>query len=133
MPSRTNSAEKMTLTPEARRLGELARAVGLGDLPDTSAEWNRAVAYLGAHEETPLLVDVLRWQGSVFRDRGETAQAERLYERSRRAAIALGYHGGHAHALNCLGAIAQRRGDMERAKRLYHEGAAIAAHHGESR
>ena len=38
--------------------------------------------------ESPLLADVLRWQGSVLRDRGRTSEAEPLYARSLEVATA---------------------------------------------
>jgi tetratricopeptide (TPR) repeat protein len=77
------------------------------------------LALLGVTEESPLLADVLRWQGSVMRERGQTAEAEALYERSLKVAQKLDYLAGQSHAVNCLGAIAQRRGEMQRAKQLF--------------
>jgi len=109
---------KTPATAEARRLAELARAAGL--LPDEALAWHReALSLLGTDEETSLLADVLRWQGTVLRDRGETSQAEPLYERSLRIATTLGYDAGRAHALNCLAILAQRRGDLSGATRMY--------------
>jgi tetratricopeptide (TPR) repeat protein len=100
-------------TVEARRLTELARAAGFGDTPDDALEWNRQlVELLGSDDETTLLADVLRWQGSVYRDRGRTSEADPLYRRSFDVSSRLGYDAGRAHALNCLASLAQRRGDM---------------------
>ena len=77
------------------------------------------LALLGVTEDTPLLADVLRWQGSVLRERGQTAEAEELYNRSLKVAQDHDYLAGQSHAVNCLGAIAQRRGEMHRAKQLF--------------
>jgi tetratricopeptide (TPR) repeat protein len=62
---------------------------------------------------------VLRWQGSILRDQGRTDEAEALYQRSLRVAQDLDYLAGQSHAVNCLGVIAQRRGEMKRAAQLF--------------
>jgi tetratricopeptide (TPR) repeat protein len=118
---------KQSAIVEARRLAELARAAGLGDDPDAAVEWNRqAIDLLKTTGETPLLADVLRWQGSVFLQRGRTADAEPLYRRSLEVAESLAYDPGRAHGLNCLAVISQRRGDVRRATELFHAAAAVA-------
>jgi tetratricopeptide (TPR) repeat protein len=78
-----------------------------------------ALAMLGVSEDTPLLADILRWQGSVLRDQGKTDEAESLYHRSLRVAQDLDYLAGQSHAVNCLGVIAQRRGELKRAGQLF--------------
>lgn len=121
-------------TIEARRLAELARAAGLGDSPDDALQWHQAaITLLGSEEETPLLADVLRWQGSVLRDRGRTSDAEPLYQRSLQIAEQLGYSAGRAHALNCLASLAQRRGDLVEAAHLMTDALALAHDCGEAR
>jgi tetratricopeptide (TPR) repeat protein len=77
-----------------------------------------ALALLDDDVQTPLHADVLRWQGTVLRDRGRTSDAESLYRESLEIASALGYELGVAHALNCLAGLAQRRGDLNTAGRL---------------
>src|SRR5687768_18063106 len=72
------------------------------------------------------LADVLRWKGSVLRDRGHHAEAGALYSQSLTVADAIGYRPGRAHALNCLGIIAQLRGDLSAAERWYGESARLA-------
>jgi tetratricopeptide (TPR) repeat protein len=126
--------EKRTIvTAEARRLAELARAAGLGDSPDAALQGHRsALALLGSDEATPLLADVLRWQGSVLRDRGRTSDAEPLYEQSLTVARAISYEAGHAHALNCLAGLAQRRGDINRSANLLSAALDIAGRCGET-
>jgi tetratricopeptide (TPR) repeat protein len=109
------------LSDEARRRSDLATAAArgsagkdlvLGSDPDS-------LALLGVAEESTLQVDVLRWQGSVLRERGQTAEAEALYTRSLKLAQNLDYLAGQAHAVNVLGAISQRRGELQRAAQLF--------------
>jgi tetratricopeptide (TPR) repeat protein len=111
---------------EARRLSELARAAGFGDSPDDAIRWNGdALALLGTTEPTTLLVDVLRWQGTVFRDRGRPNDAKPLYQKSLELSRQLKYSAGIAHALNCLGILALNGGDQSAAGELF--GQALSA------
>jgi tetratricopeptide (TPR) repeat protein len=128
------NGKRRTATAEARRLAELARAAGLGESPDDALQWNRdAISLLGSDEETPLLVDVIRWQATVLRERGRTTEAEALYNRSLEIARRLGYDGGQAHALNYLASIALRRGDLHLAGNLMTDALKLADQCGESR
>ena len=130
---RLSSTRKPPASVEAARLTELARAAGLGDSPDAALAWHReALDLLGTDEPSPLLADVLRWQGSVLRDRGQTSAAQPLYEQSLAIAIELEYDSGHAHALNCL-ALAQRRGDIAGAASYFGDALSIAERAGERR
>lgn len=134
LSSRLTPTRKPQGTVEAARLAELARAAGLGDLPDAAIEWHReALELLGSDEPTPLFADVLRWQGSVLRDRGQTSAAEPLYEQSLQVAVDLRYDSGHAHALNCLGSLAQRRGDIAAAASYFGDALLLAERCGERR
>ncbi|MEP6492609.1 MAG: tetratricopeptide repeat protein [bacterium] len=129
-----SNCPKQPSTSEARRLAELALAAGLGDAADAALEWHRqAASLLGTDEETPLLADVLRWQGSVLRDRGRTSDAEPLYNRSLDISTRLGYQAGRAHALNCLASLAQRRGDIVKTGNLLTDALALANRCGEKR
>ena len=104
---------------DARQLAELARAAGLGESPDLAVKWNReALVLLGNDGDTPLLADVLRWQGSVSNNRGRTSEAEPLFARSLEVATNIGYDAGIAHALNCFASLAQRRGNVIAATNL---------------
>src|SRR5438874_2511006 len=76
---------------------------------------------------------MLRWQGSVLRDRGQAPRAEALYERSMRIAVSLNYQAGQAHAHNCFGTLAHRRGDLDGAARLYTKALDVAQIAGEER
>src|SRR5579864_5364445 len=121
-------------TVETRRLAEVARAAGFGDSAEEVLRAGvDAVALLTGEEESPLLADLLRWQGSVLRDRGRTSEAQPLYERSLAVADRLKYQAGRAHALNCLGGIAQRRGDLEAAFAYFNEALRLSSQSGEDR
>jgi tetratricopeptide (TPR) repeat protein len=75
----------------------------------------------------------LAWQGSVLRDLGEPSAARPLYERSLQITTAINYESGRAHALNCLGTLAQRRGELDEATRFYFAALRDALHSGEPR
>jgi tetratricopeptide (TPR) repeat protein len=111
-----------------------AEAAGFGDSPDDAVKWNReALSMLAANDETPLLADVLRWQGSVLHDRGRPSEAEPLYHRSLHVAMRLGYDAGAAHALNCFGSLALRRGDLPAGANLMTEALVAANRCGDRR
>jgi tetratricopeptide (TPR) repeat protein len=65
------------------------------------------------------LIDIVRWQGSEHRDRGQTSRAEPFYRESLELAEMIGCDHGQAHALNCLGSLAQRRGNLGLANDLF--------------
>jgi tetratricopeptide (TPR) repeat protein len=105
----------------AQRRADLAMAAARGTT-DTDVVLRsdpESLALLGVDEESPILADVLRWQGSVLRDQGKTDEAEALYQQSLRVAQHLDYLAGQSHAVNCLGVIAQRRGEIARAGQLF--------------
>ncbi|MEO5567464.1 MAG: tetratricopeptide repeat protein [Gemmatimonadaceae bacterium] len=142
MTSRKQSDQKRGLSPrstpptvEGRRLAELAMAAGFGSTADDLIlrSDRESLALLGADEDSPLLADVLRWQGSVLRDRGQTTDAEKLYVQSLAVAQKLHYEAGQAHALNCLGSVAQRRGDLVAAHQYFNDARRIAEVCGEGR
>src|SRR5215212_7873416 len=80
------------------------------------------------HPDTfhPLYADVLRWKGTLLRERGETEAAYRCYSNSLAKASRSHSDAGQAHALNCLAIIAQRRGDHKETERLYRRAATMA-------
>jgi tetratricopeptide (TPR) repeat protein len=115
------AAAKVPSNDQAQRRADLAMAAARGS---SEAELvlgsdPEALLLLGVDDESPLLADVLRWQGSILRDRGQTEEAESLYQRSLRAAQHHDYLAGQSHAVNCLGVIAQRRGHLKRAGQLF--------------
>jgi tetratricopeptide (TPR) repeat protein len=106
---------------QSRRRAELAMAAAQGAAADDLVlrSDREGLALLGVDDECPLMADVLRWQGSVLRDRGQTGEAELLYKRSLEVAQRIDYLVGQSHAVNCLGAVAQRRGELRRANQLF--------------
>jgi tetratricopeptide (TPR) repeat protein len=93
----------------------------------------QALDYLDAGDETTLLADACRWRGSLLRDCGRTREAEPLYKRSLEVSRRIGYEPGVAHSLNCLGSLAQRRGDIGTAADLVTDALVVADRCGERR
>ena len=112
---------------KARSLAREALAGWRGADPDQAIDaCDHALALLLPVGPTDALADVLRWKGSILRDRGSHAAAADLYAQSLAVADTASYKGGRAHALNCLGTIAQLRGDLPAAERWYGEAARLA-------
>jgi tetratricopeptide (TPR) repeat protein len=112
---------------KARALAQEALAAWRGADPDQAIDaCDHALALLLPVGPSDALADVLRWKGSIMRDRGSHATAADLYAQSLAVADSIGYRSGRAHALNCLGTMAQLRGDLAAAERWYGEAARIA-------
>lgn len=103
------------------------------DLGGALLLYGDARALLEGIEPTPLLANILRWQGSVLRDKGDIEGAEALYLESLSVAEGAGSLAAQAAATNCLAVGAQRRGDLEEATRLYRHAARLATEAGEIR
>lgn len=108
----------------AEQREQTAKALGLYD---------DALAHFHPDSFNPFLADVLRWKGTLLRERGETEAAYRCYSHSLAKASRAHYDVGQAHALNCLAIIAQRRGDQKETDRLYRKAATLAEKTGERR
>jgi len=120
-------AERDQPMERARALAREALTAWRGADPDRAIEaCDHALALLLPVGPSDALADVLRWKGSVFRDRGQHSPALDLYNQSLAVADSIGYRAGRAHALNCLGTIAQFRGDLSAAERWYGEAARMA-------
>jgi tetratricopeptide (TPR) repeat protein len=112
---------------QARALAREALDAWRGADPDRAIDaCDHALALLLPVGASDALADVLRWKGSVLRDRGNHAAAGDLYSQSLSVADAVGYGSGRAHALNCMGTVAQFRGDLAAAERWYAEAARLA-------
>jgi tetratricopeptide (TPR) repeat protein len=103
------------------------------DLAGALARYREARDLIFDLSPTPLLANLLRWMGSVHRDLGDTADAERSYIESLRIAEITGTVSGQAAALNCRAVMAQRRGDLNDAVALYRRAARLATEAGEMR
>ncbi|MFL5552757.1 MAG: tetratricopeptide repeat protein [Gemmatimonadaceae bacterium] len=108
----------------AEQSEEAAKALGLYD---------DALAEFCDDSRDAFLPDVLRWKGTLLRERGETEAAFRCYTKSLEKAILCGSAQAQAHALNCLGTIAQRRGDQKETERLYARASQLAHEAGDTR
>lgn len=119
---------------KARALAREALAAWRGSDPDQALEaCDHALALLIPVGPSDALADVLRWKGSILRDRGNHTAASDLYAQSLAVADAIAYRVGRAHALNCMGTIAQFRGDLSAAERWYGEAARLAHRIGDRR
>ncbi len=101
----------------AEQSGEMSRALALYD---------DALEQLEKSKPDQLFADVLRWKGTLLRENGDTEGAYRNYLRSFSIAEKIPSVGSQAHAVNCLAIIAQRRGDLREAERLYGNAAELA-------
>ncbi|HEX2692668.1 MAG TPA: tetratricopeptide repeat protein [Gemmatimonadaceae bacterium] len=108
----------------AEQTEQTAKAIGLYD---------DALACFHPDTFHSFYADILRWKGTLLRERGETEAAYRCYSLSLAKASRSHSDAGQAHALNCLAIIAQRRGDQKETDRLYRRAAALAEKAGESR
>ena len=95
--------------------------------------YDDALTELGPDCVDPFIADVLRWKGTLLRERGETEAAHRCYASSLEKATAQGWIGQQAHAINCLGIIAQRRGDQKETERFYADASELAEKAGDAR
>ena len=112
---------------DARALAREALGGLRGGDPDRAIDaCDHALGLLLPAGPSDALADVLRWKGSVLRDRGGYSAAAELYAQSLAVADSLGYQPGRAHALNCLGTVAHFRGDLPAAERWYGEAARLA-------
>lgn len=97
-----------------------------GDADGAIAHFDDALSLMEDEGDSPMAADVLRWKGWVLSERGDTATAHRFFNRGLAMAERLDYVNGQAHALNCLGTIAQRRGELKNAEQLYRQAAHFA-------
>jgi tetratricopeptide (TPR) repeat protein len=123
-PNVTRARELAEQGRAADRAGDAARALGF---------YGDAASTFDTVDEKGYVAEVLRWEGTLYRERGETAAAYKCYARSLSAAERAGSLPGRAHALNCLATIAQRRGDMVETEKLYSGAALLAEQAGEQR
>ncbi len=128
-PAASNATEADPVSPleRAAALARNALLFGQGADPDQALEdCDHALSLLLPVGPSETLADVLRWKGSILRDRGNQAAASDLYSQSLAVADSLGYKPGRAHALNCLGTVSQIRGDLVAAERWFGEAARLA-------
>lgn len=126
--------QKSKNVERARQLVELARsAEKRGECDKALSLFGDALSELGDHCGDPFVADVLRWKGTLLRERGDTEAAFRCYTASLEHARSCDSVAHQAHALNCLGTISQRRCDHKETERLYAEASELAVKAGEAR
>jgi len=114
------------MTPVKQVIEQARAAEQHGDVSRALALYDDALEQLEKGTPDALLADVLRWKGTLLRENGDTEGAYRNYLRSFSIAEKTGSAGSRAHAVNCLAIIAQRRGDLREAERLYANAADLA-------
>src|SRR4051812_25311393 len=126
--------QKSDNVERAHLLVEMARvAEQLEENGKALSLYDDALAQFGEDSVDPFLPEILRWKGTVLREKGETESAFRHYSLSLEKARAIGSERCQAHALNCLGTIAQRRCDHKETERLYAEASSLAVKAGDAR
>ncbi|MBX6364503.1 MAG: tetratricopeptide repeat protein [Gemmatimonadetes bacterium] len=107
---------------------------------ERAGAWDGALAaYFAALERAresgarATVTDLLRWIGTVHRERGELDRADAFYRESLEQAEADGAAGQVAAALNCLALVAQIRGEVDRAEELFARASASAREAGDDR
>jgi tetratricopeptide (TPR) repeat protein len=134
---RTPRTEKSVRGGDTQSAHELVDRARIAEQQEQSALalglYDDALTRLGDDCVDPFLADVLRWKGTLLRERGETEAAYRCYAQSLEKATLGGWKGQQAHALNCLGTIAQRRGDQKETERLYANASKLAEESGDAR
>lgn len=112
---------------KAREIAHAALASWRGGDPEQALDaCDHALALLLPVGASDALADVLRWKGTILRDRGNLPGAQELYAQSLSVAEAINYAAGKAHALNCLGTVAQFRGESAAAERYLGDAARLA-------
>ncbi len=126
--------DKSANVERARHMIELARTAERREENDKALGlFDDALAELGEHCTDAFVADVLRWKGTLLRERGETEAAFRCYTASLERARSTGSVSHEAHALNCLGTISQRRCEHKETERLYAEASELAVKAGDAR
>jgi len=105
----------------------------IGDWDGALEAYDGAFRRLDRRHGPERAAELLRWIGTVFRNRGDLENATELYEASLAVAEAssLRYH--EASALNCLAIVAQFRARIEEAEQLYARASELAQAVGDER
>jgi putative nucleotidyltransferase with HDIG domain len=107
---------------------------------ERAGDWDRALEHYEAAFTSAVsegnardIAELLRWIGTVHREKGDLDPAVDLYEASRAVAEANELPDQHASVLNCLAIVAQLRGQPDEAESLYAEARGLAVTVGDDR
>lgn len=105
---------------------------------ERAGEWDKALSWyerafrcLPRGADAVQAAELLRWIGTVRRERGDLELASEAYEASLAIAECSGLDAQVAAALNCLGIVEHLRGQVEPAEAFYRRGRALAVHLGD--
>ncbi len=111
---------------EATKLHQQGKEqVSDGDIEGGVELLEHALALMAGHS-VPLVADLMYRLGVVRARRGETAEADRIFQQSLEVAAWCNDTAGQAYAVNSLAAMAQRRGDLELAESQYRRAVRLA-------
>lgn len=128
--AKLNDPPEAGLTALIESAREAARS---GALDEALARYEAAFARLPAEGDAGDAASLLRWIGTVHRQRGDLEAATEAYEASLAIAEAAELPSEMASALNVLGIVAQFRAAVDDAKALYERGRALADLAGDER
>ncbi len=100
MVQKSDNVERAHLLVEMAKLAEQLEETG-----KALSLYDDALSQFGEDSVDPFLAEVLRWKGTVHRERGETEAAFRCYTKSLEKARLIGSDRAQASALNCLGTV----------------------------
>jgi putative nucleotidyltransferase with HDIG domain len=100
-------------------VGAARAAERTGDWDQALTHYEAAFARLGREGDARLCANLLRWIGTVHRQRGDHVLASELYEASLAVAELNALDDATAHALNCQAIVEQYRGHLDVAEELY--------------
>jgi putative nucleotidyltransferase with HDIG domain len=113
--------------------GAFKTALDSGKTAERAGNWDRALeeyeaafSLVTVEGDARSAADLLRWIGTIHRERGDLELATDLYEASLAIAEANNLPDTTAAVLNCLAIVEQYRGNLERAEKLYGEARAVA-------
>jgi putative nucleotidyltransferase with HDIG domain len=127
-PRRRDAADTLEALIEQGRAAERA-----GAWDDAHRAYDAAFVRLRPEHGAERAVELLRWIGTVFRNRGELENATELYEASLAVAELNDFPYHVASALNCLAIVSQFRANIDEAEQLYRRASVLAQDAGDDR
>ncbi|MFL6200774.1 MAG: tetratricopeptide repeat protein [Thermoanaerobaculia bacterium] len=120
------SGQRATLMVAQARLLECRALRNLGQAEPALAACAEGQRLYAAKGDRAGVAEALTHAANVRFDRGERAEASRLYEEALATYRAIGNRGAEAGALNNIAVVLRSQGDLDRASQLYEEVLAIS-------